>query len=108
MKVLAYAGSEFLTGDAITTALLDYSAALADAGTAGSVEIPVVTRDGHRRTATFLVGPASQIVAIETETSGEELVDDETVERLTHLTRRLHPFASPAEEGAPYAEEYDQ
>lgn len=96
---LAYAGSEFLTGDAIATALLDYSQALADAGTAGSVEIPIIGDDGTLTSATFLVGPASQIVATHAHTSHQELVDDEAVARIDGLTRRLRPVAFPVDVG---------
>lgn len=95
MKLLAYAGREFLTGDEIAAALLDYSQALADVGSAGSVDIPVVGDHGELSTATFLVGPASQIVAMDADPAREELVDDVTVERLRRLTRALHPSASP-------------
>lgn len=97
MKVLAYAGGEYRTGSEIAQALLDYSQALADVGTAASIEIPIVGDGGRRSHATFLVGPASQIVAIDAPDSGEELVDDAVVERLKSLTRTLHPVALPAE-----------
>ena len=97
MKVLAYAGGEYLTGDEIAQALLDYSQALADVGSAASVGIPIVRDDGERAEATFLVGPASQIVAIGVDSSVDELVDDAVVERLKSLTRALHPVALPVE-----------
>lgn len=97
MKVLAYAGGEFLTGTQIAHALLDYSQALADVGTAASIEIPIVGDDGRPAHATFLVGPASQIVAIDVLDSVEELEDDAVVERLKSLTRALHPVALPVE-----------
>jgi hypothetical protein len=98
MKALVYAGGEYLTGDEIAAALLDYSSALADAGSAGSVDIPIVGSDGARHTATFLVGPASQIVATDADSSTDELVDEEVVARLREMTRRLYPVALPVEE----------
>ncbi|WP_133545247.1 hypothetical protein [Microbacterium sp. BK668] len=97
MKVLAYAGGEYLTGDDIADALLDYSQALADVGSAASVEIPIVAKDGHHAEATFLVGPASQIVATTAEGEYEELVDDDLVHRLRGLARALHPVAVPVD-----------
>src|SRR6476661_8776983 len=92
MKVLTYAGSQFLTGDDIAAAVMRYSEALAEQHTAANVEIPVVLSDGSRSTATFLVGPASQIVATDASVDGE-LTDPDVVERLNGLTRGLHPTA---------------
>ncbi|QIG38220.1 hypothetical protein G5T42_00950 [Microbacterium sp. 4R-513] len=97
MKVLAYAGGHYLTGDDIAVALLEYSRALADVGSAASVEIPILSDDGSREEATFLVGPASQIVVTHADASVDELVDAETVNRLKSLTRALHPIAMPVE-----------
>ncbi len=104
---MTYAGGEFLTGDEIVVALFEYGAALAEVGTAGSVEIPIRTAAGHSVMATFLVGPASQIVAIDAGTSDDELIDGDVVDVLRRLTRRLRPVASSADEGVPSAEEYD-
>jgi hypothetical protein len=102
-----YAGGEYLTGDDIAVALLEYGESLAEAGAAAMVEIPVIADHGHRVHATFLIGPASQIVATDVEAEGDELVDDIVVEELRLLTRRLRPVAFPVDEGAPYADEYD-
>jgi hypothetical protein len=102
-----YAGGEYLTGDEIAVALLEYGESLAEAGVAGMVEIPIIADEGQRVQATFLIGPASQIVATDAEAAGDELVDDVVVEQLRLLTRRLRPVAFPADEGAPYADEYE-
>lgn len=93
MRALIYAGSEFYTSDAIAEALLQYGAALADGRLAATVEIPIVARDGTTSTAVFLVGPASQIVAIEIDTDLVEPDHPEVVQHLEGLTRRLHPTA---------------
>ena len=106
MKVLMYAGGEYLTGDEIAVALLEYSESLAEVGEAATVEIPIVAR-GKRVHATFLIGPASQIVATDLETSDEELVDPAVVDELRLLTRRLRPVGIPADESDAYVEEYD-
>lgn len=90
--LIVYAGTEFLTADAIALALVDYSQALARVGAAESVEVPVREADGSVRTAIFLVGPASQLVAKETApASGEELIDEGVVADLEARTRRLRP-----------------
>ena len=93
MRVLTYAGSEFLIGNDIAEAVLRYSEALADAHTAGSIEIPVVTANGSVRMATFLVGPASQIVSAQVDSEYEDPVRPDVVERLDSLTRALRPHA---------------
>lgn len=98
MKLLMYAGGEYLTGDDIALALVEYSQALASVGTAESIEIPIREEDGSASTAVFLVGPASQIVAKSVhEDHGEELVDDALVDRLHARVRRLRP--PPGEPG---------
>ena len=93
MKLIVYAGSRLMTGDDIAVAVLDYCAALADAGTAETVEIPILTAEGHRAHATLLVGPSSQIVAEDIETAFEELVDHDTVRLLRDKTRVHRPVA---------------
>ena len=107
MKGLVYAGGEYLTGDEIALAVLEYGEALAEVGSASMVEIPIIGEQGVLSHATFLLGPSSQIVATDAESAGDELVDEVVVEDLRLLTRRLRPVAFPADEGAPYSEEYE-
>ena len=92
MKVLIYAGSEFITGDEIAAAVMRYSEALAEAQTAANVEIPVVGQTGTRTSATLLLGPASQIVAADAEVT-DDLSDPGVVAQLDALTRALRPTA---------------
>ena len=101
MKALVYAGSEFLTSDAIAQALMDYGAALAEGRNAATVEIPIVGDDGTITTAVFLVGPASQIVAREVDTDLSEPDSPDVVAHLEGLTRRLHPTARADTEAPP-------
>jgi hypothetical protein len=89
--VIVYAGNEFLTGDDLALALVDFSQALARVGTAESIEVPVRDSDGTTQPAVFLVGPASQIVAKRVDSDGDELTDDAVVEELKARTRRLRP-----------------
>ena len=95
VKLLIYAGGEYMTGDDIATALLAYSEALADNDTAESVEIPILDTDGTRQTAIFLLGPASQIVAKNVDTDHEELVDQAAVDELRTRTQALRPVGKP-------------
>ena len=87
--MIVYAGGEFLTGDEIATALLEYSRALGQEDTAQIVEIPIAEDDGSRATARFLIGPASQIVTKSVRAEAEELVDPEVVDRLRRLARGI-------------------
>lgn len=89
MKLVIYAGSEYLTGDEIAEALMAYSAALGATGNAERVTIPIRERDGADSTAEFLLGPASQIVVKPVETGDDELVDEYTVAHLRELTLRI-------------------
>ncbi len=94
-----YAGGEFMTGDDIAQALFEYSQALAEEDAAASVEIPVLNDDGSLGSATFLVGPASQIVARAVDSEFDEVIDPEVVERLRQLKRQARPVARPEAAG---------
>ncbi len=100
MERIYYAGDRFLTGTEVARALVEYAAALARQGSAAAIEIPVRHTDGTAGVVNFLVGPASQLV---TESlhgdAGEEIVDEQLVERLQALTADLspmHPVARPS------------
>lgn len=97
MKVLNYAGSEFVTGDEIAAALMRYSEALADDQTAATVSIPVRAPDGTDGIATFLVGPASQIVATDAADGEDELSDPDVVALLESLTQALRPASTSSD-----------
>jgi hypothetical protein len=100
MKLIVYAGSRLMTGDEIALSVLEYCAALADAGTAETIEIPVLTAEGVRSHATLLVGPSSQIVAEDADSSFDELVDPEMVALIRAKTRVHRPVAgSSAQNG---------
>jgi hypothetical protein len=95
VKLLIYAGDEYMTGDDIALALLKYSEALADNETAESVEIPILEADGTRQSAIFLLGPASQIVAKNVDSGHDELLDPAAVEQMQARTRALRPVGMP-------------
>lgn len=102
MQLIMYAGGEFLTGDEIADALLEYSRALGEEDKAQLVQIPIRDSDGTQTTARFLIGPASQIVAKSVSSGSDELVDEEVVARLRSLTRGLNfPEASAIDNQQP-------
>ncbi len=104
-----YAGEELMTGDDIADALLTLSVALAERGSASTVEIPTVSDDGTRSTVKLLVGPASQIVAMPAESSIEELRDPHVVAHLSAMTADLRPGrnyqSSPSTEAPDWLED---
>lgn len=97
MKKIIYAGSELVTGDAVAVAVMQYSKALAEEDTAETIEIPVLKGDRSPGTALILVGPASQIVAVDCEEELEELEAPDTVARLEEKARLLRSVAKTDE-----------
>ncbi|WP_350353257.1 hypothetical protein ABS642_10290 [Microbacterium sp. A8/3-1] len=96
MRIIIYAGDEYLTGDDIADALLQYSRALGDDDRAEIIEIPVRNENGEVVSAKFLIGPASQIVTEAVDVPSPELVDIELVERLHRLTISIErPTSAP-------------
>ncbi|NJI60362.1 MULTISPECIES: hypothetical protein [Microbacterium] len=106
MRSILYGGDEFLTGDDIADALLEYGRALGEEERAEIVEIPVREQDGTVVSAKFLIGPASQIVAKAISGSGPELEDPELVRRLQALTRGVESPSGPPLD-APEGQEYE-
>ena len=94
MKRVIYAGSEFVTGDDIASALLHCSQALAEASVAETVSVPTREDDGSIGRIMVLIGPASQIIARDAKVEGEELVDATAIARLNAIERRLRPVAT--------------
>ena len=63
MMRIHYGGGSFLAGTDVATAVLEYSAALANAERAASLEVPAVDIDGNPEIIRMLLGPASQLYA---------------------------------------------
>ena len=104
MRQIHYAGEDLLTGSDIADALLAYAQALAAHGASDTVEIPVAGADGAVVSSSFLIGPASQLVAVDApEYVGEEIYDESAVSRLVQLAENLnHPGnAGPIDDDAP-------
>lgn len=60
MKRITYSGGSIVTGDAITTALLDYTTSVASAENSITVDVTVLEDDGEISVHTLLLSPASQ------------------------------------------------
>lgn len=79
MELIHYADGSILTGTAIARALVDYAQVLASHGSAASIEVPTREADGSLSRATFLLGPASQLVSVAVDSKFDEVVDDDLV-----------------------------
>lgn len=99
MQLISYGGGEFLTGDDIATALLEYGRALGAEDKAEIVRMPIIGDDGFPTMATLLIGPASQIVSKSVRSAHPEPQDAEFVERLRRLTSGVNFPAGSRLEG---------
>ena len=108
MKRIAYAEEWLTTDDRVADLVLEYARALARSETADTITIPVVEGNLVRH-AQFLIGPASQIIVVESdEPSPVGLEADIAVADLEARLQRLKmpqpvaydddpPFELPAE-----------
>lgn len=78
MERIYYAGSSFLTGDAIAQALVNYARFLVAHRSTAAVDIPIRNSDGSKGRASFLLGPTTQLVS-KSEWSSETEIEDATL-----------------------------
>jgi hypothetical protein len=107
MQLIHYADGSVLTGSSIARALVDYAQVLAANGSAAAVDIPTREKDGTIGRATFLLGPASQMVSVEMISPFDEVEDEPLVTSLQEETRRQRgsevlpsdqdPYAAPSD-----------
>ena len=100
MKQVTYAGTSFITGNAIADSLLTLVAALG--ATSGTAEVHVPALDDELRVTSvdLVIGPASEVVAVGIASTAPELIDDASVLDLETQARALshpHPVASSAD-----------
>ena len=88
MELIHYADGSILTGTAIARALVDYAQVLASHDAAASVDVPTREEDGSISRATFLLGPASQLVSVAVDSKFDEIVDEHLVQSLREETER--------------------
>jgi hypothetical protein len=86
MKSIHYAADEFLTGNDIADALVRLAEALAQQETSLAVDIPVRFASGEIVPVSFLLGPASQMVAVPSLDEQDEVIDQELVDWMTNQT----------------------
>jgi hypothetical protein len=92
MKRIAYAEEWLTTDDDVADLVLVYARALARHDTADTISIPVVEGDAVRN-AQFLIGPASQIIVVDSDEAAPPDLDGR--EAVTELQARIDRLASP-------------
>jgi hypothetical protein len=101
MMKLDYAGGEVLISDALSHALVEFSAHIARSGGSDNLSIPVLTLDGIRGDAEVVVGPASQLLSSPTDAPEVDLDDSRVVAEIVARTTALKPTrALPLTEGS--------
>ena len=93
MKRMLYASGSFLTDDSIADALMEYASVLAIVNSADVVRCRGLDDDGNVREIKLLVGPASQLLAMDTSEAEVEMDANETVAELRRRATRRLPSA---------------
>ena len=102
MKRIMYASGGFVTSDAIADALMDYASVLAVINSSDVVDCEGIDEEGTVRRIRMLLGPASQIMAMQMDGDAVEMHVDETVAELQHRTRlRLPDYTTLGADGMP-------
>jgi|GEM_PF-3012739 len=113
VKRILYASGGFLTADVIADALMEYASVLAIVGSADVVSCPGLDEEGHTRRIQLVLGPASQIMAMDTDEPDTEIDFTDPLEELRRRARHRLPSAidvadagdrAPAESDAESAE----
>jgi hypothetical protein len=94
MKSIHYAADEFLTGDDIADALVGLAEALAMYETSKAVDIPIRFVTGEIVAVSFLLGPASQLVAVPVANEFDEVRDEELVTWMKAQTAKVGKSAA--------------
>lgn len=100
MRRILYASGGFVTDNAIAHALMDYASVLAVVGSSDVVECKGLDETGTVRSIQLLLGPASQIMAMQTDDADIEMDVDATVAELQRRARWRLPDYTSVGEGA--------
>ena len=107
MKRILYASGGFLTDDAIAEALMDYASVLAIVNSSDVVECEGIDEEGIVRNIKMLVGPASQILAMQTDDEPVEMNVAKTVAELQRRAAERLPDYTNVGETHPASAETD-
>jgi len=92
MKHVTYAEKSLLMGDEVVDLMMEYAVLLANQASADSVDVSAIGSDGDSVTATFLIGPATIMVA---ETSRSRLPEPDNDSAVTYLKEHIGLIKSP-------------
>jgi hypothetical protein len=92
MKRIAYAEEWLTTDDPVADLVIEYAGELARHGTSDTVTIPVLDGPAVRH-AQFLIGPASQIIVVETDEERPAFFD--SADTVADLQSRLERLRAP-------------
>ncbi|CAN5421395.1 hypothetical protein BH10ACT5_BH10ACT5_17070 [soil metagenome] len=87
---LHYTGGSVVMADDVAEALIQYARELAATKASDVLVVPVVGEDGTLATAEFLIGPASQLLAVPTE-GAESGRDQGVIDDIDRRARLLRP-----------------
>jgi hypothetical protein len=87
MKRIFHGGGSMLTGTDLADAVLEYARMIGQRHSVELVEIPVVDEQGSTQRAQLLVGEGNPLVSVTSASSGSELSEPETAQRLRAQAR---------------------
>ena len=87
-----YAEKSLLMGDEVVDLMMEYAVLLANQSAADSVKVEAIGTDGDQVTATFLIGPATIMVAETARSTFPEPDNDSAVE---YLKERIGLIKTP-------------
>jgi hypothetical protein len=108
MKRILYSGGTIVTGDEVADAILEYASELARHDSSDTLDVPTLTDTGLAGHTQLLLGPASQFVVEEYETSSDDPIDDGLVDTIREKTSHLQapkPIPSESTSGYPDLDE---
>jgi hypothetical protein len=97
MKHLTFADKNFLVGDSIADAVLEYAAVLGETHSADSIDINAIGADGDEIQATLFLSAGVPLVA---ETTRNSLPEPDNTETLAYIEGRLALHVNPTVVGA--------
>ena len=98
MKRIHYAGTSFITGDAIARALIAYARALTDNRSSDVVEVPISRRDGSPGRVELLIVPTIGMLFETEPTLLRDVIDESLVDDLRVRASRLPRDVTPTGE----------
>ena len=87
-----YAEKSLMMGDEVVDLMMEYAVLLARQSSADSVAVEAIGTDGDTVTATFLIGPATIMVA---ETARSNFPEPENADAVTYLKEQIGLIKEP-------------